>query len=51
MLEGEDGIMEEEEIVEAEELEGEDNGEISLHAFKGLTKKSSRWKIRCMREA
>ena len=37
LLEGEDGIMEEvEEIMGAEELKGEDNREISLHALKGL---------------
>lgn len=42
--------MEEEEIVEEEELGGEDNGEISLHALKGLTNnKISRWKVRCRR--
>ena len=30
-------MNEEEEIEEVEELVGEDNGEISLHALKGLT--------------
>jgi len=39
LLEGEGGIMEEEEIMEAEELEGEDNGEISLQALKGTNNK------------
>ncbi|XP_052177564.1 uncharacterized protein LOC127791622 [Diospyros lotus] len=37
LLKGEDGIMvKEEEIEEPNELEGEDNGEIFLHALKGL---------------
>lgn len=37
LLEGEDGMMdEEEEIEEAEELEGDDNREISLYALTGL---------------
>ena len=40
LLEGEDGVWEEEEETqEAVELEGEDNGEISLHTLKGLTNK------------